>query len=156
MRSGSGKPRHIMTFANKAACNKDNYIQMFGSLRQTLPNSQSNSIQNITINMRIQMLVSALTLLFIPAYAQFQFFEQMFGGAGGHHQQAQPQNMASDSAWYQQQYEAGTLQLSVLSPAQSRSTNGECSSLRQILMPSHSILRTLPAPLPVRFSQRRG
>lgn len=45
-------------------------------------------------------------LLFaLPAAAQFQFFEHMFGGQQ-HHQQ-QPQNAGSDSAWYQQQYEAG-------------------------------------------------
>ncbi|OMP85639.1 Long chronological lifespan protein 2 [Diplodia seriata] len=39
--------------------------------------------------------------------AQFQFFEQMFGGGGGHHHH-QPQNMPSDSSWYQQQYDGAT------------------------------------------------
>jgi hypothetical protein len=38
--------------------------------------------------------------------AQFGFFDQMFGG-GGHQQQQQPQNVRSDSQWYQQQYEGG-------------------------------------------------
>jgi len=41
--------------------------------------------------------------------AQFQFFEQMFQGQ--HQQQQQqhqePQNVASDSTWYQQTYESG-------------------------------------------------
>ncbi len=40
--------------------------------------------------------------------AQFQFFEQMFNG-GQQQQQQQPQNVASDSAWYQQTYESGRL-----------------------------------------------
>jgi hypothetical protein len=56
--------------------------------------------------MQLLSFLSAILLLVLPATAQFQFFEQMFGG-NQHHQQAQPQNMGSDSAWYQQQYEAG-------------------------------------------------
>jgi len=52
-------------------------------------------------------LFALLLLLASTVTAQFQFFEQMFGGQGGHHQQSQPQNMPSDSSWYQQQYEAG-------------------------------------------------
>ncbi|GAB7342801.1 hypothetical protein MBLNU457_g0935t2 [Dothideomycetes sp. NU457] len=36
--------------------------------------------------------------------AQFGMFEEMFGGHG-HHQQHQPQNAGSDSAWYKQNYE---------------------------------------------------
>jgi hypothetical protein len=56
--------------------------------------------------MQLLNFLSAMLLLVLPATAQFQFFEQMFGG-NQHHQQAQPQNMGSDSAWYQQQYEAG-------------------------------------------------
>ncbi|KAK3679767.1 Long chronological lifespan protein 2 [Recurvomyces mirabilis] len=43
-------------------------------------------------------------LLALPATAQFQFFEHMFGGQ--QQQQQSPQNAGSDSAWYQQQYEA--------------------------------------------------
>ncbi|KAK3707642.1 Long chronological lifespan protein 2 [Vermiconidia calcicola] len=53
--------------------------------------------------MRLITLLISLLLLILPASAQFQFFEHMFGGQG--HQQAQPQNMGSDSAWFQQQYE---------------------------------------------------
>lgn len=58
--------------------------------------------------MQFATMLSALGLLLFAslAQAQFQFFEQMFGGGGGQ-QQAQPQNMPSDSEWYQTQYEAG-------------------------------------------------
>lgn len=52
-------------------------------------------------------LFALLLLLASTVTAQFQFFEQMFGGQGGHHHQSQPQNMPSDASWYQQQYEAG-------------------------------------------------
>ncbi|KAL1911449.1 Long chronological lifespan protein 2 [Sporothrix stenoceras] len=44
----------------------------------------------------------ALALLYAHvAFAQFGFFDQMFGGGGGggqHHNE--PQNVPSDSAWY--------------------------------------------------------
>ena len=52
----------------------------------------------------IMLLVSLFTF---TANAQFGFFDQMFGGGGGHQQQQQPQNVRSDSQWYQQQYENG-------------------------------------------------
>lgn len=42
------------------------------------------------------------------AVAQFGMFEEMFGGHG-HHQQHQPQNAGSDSAWYKQNYENSRL-----------------------------------------------
>jgi len=44
------------------------------------------------------------------ASAQFQMFEQLFN-QGGHqqHQHQQPQNVASDSEWYQKTYDGGTL-----------------------------------------------
>ncbi|KAK2744731.1 Long chronological lifespan protein 2 [Onygenales sp. PD_40] len=49
-----------------------------------------------------------LGLLFLStgARAQFQFFEQMFGG-GGHQQQHDPRehNVPSDSSWYQRNYD---------------------------------------------------
>ena len=48
-----------------------------------------------------------LRLLASFTSAQFQFFEQMFNGGGGHQHQG-PQNMPSNSDWYQTQYEAGT------------------------------------------------
>jgi hypothetical protein len=48
----------------------------------------------------------ALLSLALTASAQFQFFEQMFGG---HQQQAQqPQNVGSDSSWWRKNYEQGT------------------------------------------------
>lgn len=54
----------------------------------------------------IQYLLATILLLVLPAAAQFQMFEQMFQQQ--HHQQhQQPQNAASDSQWYQQNYEAG-------------------------------------------------
>ncbi|KAL8664544.1 MAG: hypothetical protein Q9202_002953 [Teloschistes flavicans] len=48
------------------------------------------------------------SILLLPlASAQFQFFEQMFQGGGHQHaQQQQPQNVASDSRWYQETYES--------------------------------------------------
>ena len=47
------------------------------------------------------------TLLIAGANAQFQFFEQMFnqGGQQQHHQA--PQNVPSDSNWYQENYNSG-------------------------------------------------
>ena len=42
------------------------------------------------------------------AYAQFNFFEQMFGG-GGHAEHHQPQDVPSDSAWYRKQWQEGML-----------------------------------------------
>ena len=53
--------------------------------------------------MRLLSTILALVALITPALAQFQFFEHMFGGQQEH----QPQNAGSDSAWYQQNYEAG-------------------------------------------------
>lgn len=61
------------------------------------------------------MQLSTLTLLsslLALASAQFQFFEQMFNQGGQqqhhHHHQQEKQNVASDSEWYQRNYEAGT------------------------------------------------
>ncbi|MCJ1409441.1 Long chronological lifespan protein 2 [Ptychographa xylographoides] len=59
-------------------------------------------------------LLAILTILLPFTSAQFQFFEQMFQGHPQQQQQQQqqsqqaPQNVASDSKWYQQNYEAGT------------------------------------------------
>jgi hypothetical protein len=52
------------------------------------------------------VLLSILSIHAATVTAQFQFFEQMFGGQ---QQQQQPQNVASDSNWYRQNYEAGKL-----------------------------------------------
>ncbi|KAM0795674.1 hypothetical protein BDR22DRAFT_893917 [Usnea florida] len=62
------------------------------------------------------ILFALLCSLASLASAQFQFFEQMFNQGGQqqqqHHQQ-QPQNVASDSEWYQRTYESGTILSSV-------------------------------------------
>ena len=107
-----------------------------------------------------------LLLLFAALVsAQFQFFEQMFGGGGGgggpHQQQAQ--NMPSDSNWYQAQYEGGK---STPLPTSQILTFGldmrlisrfaRASTLRQVPLPAHPLLRALPAPLPLRLPRRRG
>lgn len=57
------------------------------------------------MNLITQHLLSIFLLLVLPAAAQFQFFDNMFGQQ--QHQHREPQNAGSDSAWYQQQYEAG-------------------------------------------------
>jgi len=57
---------------------------------------------------RIHLTILSSALLFISlANAQFQFFEQMFQGGQQQHRQ-EPQNVPSDSSWYQQNYENGT------------------------------------------------
>jgi hypothetical protein len=48
-------------------------------------------------------------LFVVGANAQFQFFEQMFQGQQQQQQQQAPQNVASDSSWYQQNYDKGIL-----------------------------------------------
>jgi hypothetical protein len=52
------------------------------------------------------MLFLIVSFLALGTNAQFGFFDQMFGG-GGQQQQQQPQNVRSDSQWYQSQYESG-------------------------------------------------
>jgi hypothetical protein len=59
-------------------------------------------------------LLSAFLLLFSLASAQFQFFEQMFQGGQQQQQRQEPQNVPSDSSWYQQNYENGTFSSSHL------------------------------------------
>lgn len=49
----------------------------------------------------------AVLLLVATAQAQFQFFEQMFGGARQEHHQQEQQNVPSDSSWYQRHWEGG-------------------------------------------------
>jgi hypothetical protein len=50
-------------------------------------------------------LISAALLLAAGVNAQFNLFEQMFQGGG--QQRQQPQNVASDSTWYQENYNNG-------------------------------------------------
>lgn len=56
--------------------------------------------------MQFQAIVGALLLLISPAMAQFFNFGNMFGQQ---QQQQEPQNMGSDSQWYQQNYDGGML-----------------------------------------------
>ncbi|MCJ1460871.1 Long chronological lifespan protein 2 [Mycoblastus sanguinarius] len=66
-------------------------------------------VDNPTMHLLLLHLL-LLPLLCPLASAQFQFFEQMFQGGGGqqqqHAQSQQPQNVASDSQWYQKTYES--------------------------------------------------
>ena len=57
--------------------------------------------------MHIIILLSLVCPFLGLAQAQFPFFEQMFPGQQQQQQQQQPQNVASDSEWYQRNYEAG-------------------------------------------------
>ena len=58
------------------------------------------------LDMYLLIFLLPLLTLLPSATAQFQFFEQMFNQPQQpqHHE---PQNVASDSSWYQQNYEAG-------------------------------------------------
>ncbi|TGO72585.1 hypothetical protein BELL_0438g00030 [Botrytis elliptica] len=53
--------------------------------------------------------------LIIGVSAQFQFFEQMFNGQQ-QQQQRQPQDVPSDSQWYQDNYDRGNNVLPISSP----------------------------------------
>jgi hypothetical protein len=56
---------------------------------------------------RFSSILIVLSAWFISSSAQFGFFDQMFGNQGQQHQHQEPQNVRSDSAWYQAQYEGG-------------------------------------------------
>jgi len=91
-------------------------IQLFGrfwtpkrrsgqlSERRLSPEIHLRHIPASTMRSLIQLLLLLVGFSF-TASAQFQFFENMFGGGG--QQQQQPQNVASDSNWYRQNYDAG-------------------------------------------------
>ncbi|RYN27426.1 hypothetical protein AA0113_g7441 [Alternaria arborescens] len=53
---------------------------------------------------RFQIILAVLASFIWCSSAQFGFFDQMFGGGGGQQHQ-EPQNVRSDSSWYQAQYE---------------------------------------------------
>jgi hypothetical protein len=55
---------------------------------------------------RLASIIVVLSAWFISSSAQFGFFDQMFGNQQQQHQE--PQNVRSDSSWYQAQYEGGT------------------------------------------------
>jgi hypothetical protein len=55
-----------------------------------------------------QNLVLAVLVFSFGANAQFgNIFEQFMGGQHPHQQQRAPQNVPSDSSWYQQTYDGG-------------------------------------------------
>lgn len=108
MRSLSGKPRlrpfcRMPHTAHRSIERRDKYIT--STLLPLHPYRQLCHPRTAT--MELLTLLLPFLLLVLPAAAQFQFFEQMFGGQQPG-QQARPQNAGSDSAWYQQQYEDGT------------------------------------------------
>jgi hypothetical protein len=74
-----------------------------------LPNKTTHSLETAVLLAtmpRFPALLALLSFWAVSATAQFGFFDQMFGNQG-HQQQQQPQNVRSDSQWYQQQYEGG-------------------------------------------------
>ncbi|OXV09070.1 hypothetical protein Egran_03167 [Elaphomyces granulatus] len=50
----------------------------------------------------------ALLLFLSAARAQFQFFEQMFGGQQQEHHQPEQHDVPSDSSWYQRTWDGDT------------------------------------------------
>lgn len=63
-------------------------------------------------------------LFFTTAQAQFQFFEQMFGGGQQHHESSgHGGNVPSDSAWYQNAYNGGVYSISIFCYTRTRSAN---------------------------------
>ena len=96
--------------------------------------------------MQLQTMIGALLLLISPAMAQFFNFGNMFG----QQQQQEPQNMASDSDWYQQNYDGGMLLL-LLPTSHVMLMKYVHSTLRQISLPAHAFLRTFPTPLSLRI-----
>jgi hypothetical protein len=58
------------------------------------------------VKMRLLQAITTGVLIFsLGVSAQFNFFEQMFHGAG--QQQQPPQNAPSDAEWYRKQYDGG-------------------------------------------------
>ena len=110
----------------------------------------------------------ALLLLASAAQAQFNFFDQMFGGGGEQERDDHDQrNVPSDSAWYQKNYENGNFQScqrSILCcllrsfPESAERTANHClcsSALFEISLPRNTSLRPLPSPLSLSSSKRR-
>lgn len=84
------------------------HITHFDVNSNTTPNI---SLYTIALQIPANMARLSSLLFFLSAYvmstsAQFGFFDQMFGNQG-HQQHQEPQNVRSDSQWYQAQYEGG-------------------------------------------------
>ena len=130
---------------------------------------------------RLSMILTVLaTCLLQTTYAQFGFFDQMFGQQ--QQQQQQAQNVRSDSSWYQAQYEAGMCYLLLpiittthyhpishpsychvrrLSQPHPPSASlipslimNDNSTMHALPLPRHIILRPLPPPLSLRVGER--
>lgn len=98
-------------------------------------------------------IITVLMGLAAMTQAQFQFFEHMFQGQG-QQQQQQPQNVASDSAWYQQTYESG---MNLIASSDARVCNPlltvSRSALYRLPLPWNPGMRVRPTPLPMRVSR---
>jgi hypothetical protein len=125
---------------------------------KALPTVSTKLLQSTTFATkmaRFLALLSANLLLIAGANAQFQFFEQMFnqGGQQQHHQA--PQNVPSDSNWYQENYNAG-LCTKFLSSYVGPITDIVHSPLLELPLPRHPSMRALPTPLPMPAPDFRG
>lgn len=100
-----------------------------------------------------------LFLLISTAQAQFQFFEQMFGGGGSHQGHQQEQEASSDSSWYQQTWEGSEHILDYCVILQTPYWHeliflDKNSTLHEISMSGHVSLRPFPASLSMSASKR--
>ena len=138
-------------------------------------------ISTSTANMaRFHIILAVLASFIWCSSAQFGFFDQMFGGGGGQQHQ-EPQNVRSDSSWYQAQYEGGTSiccfsthRIFIFSPQPVHTTciahvlqshlitrhlysllTFHHSTMLSLPLPRHPFLRPLPAPLPLRLGKCR-
>ena len=108
-----------------------------------------------------------LFLLASAVQAQFQFFEQMFGGVGGPgqgRQQQAAQDEPSDPSWYQKNWENGEIGSVLIGLSQvlykregrrvvANRSFRDYSTLLKISMPRNSRLRTFPASLSLSASR---
>jgi hypothetical protein len=92
----------------------ENYISSISNpeLAITLHSSQEKARFHLArrnhamIHLRSASAIWAILLFITATHAQFQFFENMFGG-GQQHQFHEQQDVASDSSWYQRTWDGG-------------------------------------------------
>ncbi len=78
-------------------------------LRQ-ISSSVGASLSSTRDSAKMKSLASFVVFLLATGVsAHFQFFDQFFGGQQQQQQQQEPQNVPSDSNWYQQSWEGGKL-----------------------------------------------
>jgi len=105
-------PHHFTLFGLFALTGPNLHIIHFPHAAYRVQNLTSRRvvvayISTSTANMaRFQIILAVLASFIWCSSAQFGFFDQMFGGGGGQQHQ-EPQNVRSDSSWYQAQYEGG-------------------------------------------------